>query len=198
MAVQPGDILEASPRLEFNSVDDQVNVFQFQNESVSPLTDTQGINDVIEVLEVLYTILVPLISILTVFRDIRVRNVTQSVVYGVFPWPTLTAGTQVQPAIPLACAGLLNFSTGIARVTPRKYFGSLTTTSIDSQGNLTAGTLALIASVGATLLTSMVATNASWNYGYFSPKTLGWQQAVSVVATNIPAYQRRRKPGRGA
>lgn len=198
MTIQIGDVLEASARMEFDDVDDQVNVYQFVLGTPGPLSDEQGVEDILTLLEALYTLWLTTMTLLTVFRDIRVTNVTQSEVLGTFPWPTLTNGLAGADALPPGNCGLVNFNTAVARVTPRKYMGSMTAASIEPDGTLTAGVVANLADVGTFLLTVYVGAHGDWLYGYESPKAGTFVFPVSATVTDISAYQRRRKQGRGS
>jgi len=197
LTIEQFDILEVSARTELNGVDDIVNVYQFRSEGVLTLTDEEGIDDVIEFLEVIYAIWNVIQSALNLYRDIRVRNVTQDIVYGVFPWPNLVAGLSNTNPLPGGNAMLINFSTGMPRVTPRKYFGAMTLDEIDATGSLTAATIVEGADIATLLLEEYIATNGLWRYGYFSPKTSAFQIPTAGVVEDVVAYPRRRKAGRG-
>lgn len=198
MTIQIGDVLEVSARMEFDSVDDIVNVYQFVLGTPGPITDAQGVSDVIQIMEDLYTLWLSAMSLLVAFRDLRVRNVTQQTVLGTFPWPTLTVGTNVNDALPPGVAALINFTSDIARVTPRKYFGGITEVSNDSEGTWVAGLVTTMTNTAAFLLAVRVQAFGDWLYGYESPKAASFVFPTGGVVTDVPAYQRRRKQGRGS
>lgn len=198
MTIAPNDIMEASARLEFDGVEDVVGVFQFRHDGVAPISDTLGVDDILEFLEVVYGLLNSAITAITLYRDVRIRNVTQDTVLGTFSWPTLVAGGTATDATPPGVAALLSFSTQIPRVAPRKYFGVLSEGGVGNDGRWTAGVTALLAAAGIALLFQFTATNSDWQYGYLSPKTAAFEVPTGVVVTDIPAYQRRRRQGRGS
>lgn len=197
MAIQQGDVLEISPRMEFNGVEDVVNTYQFRYTDATPITDTQGINDLIGLMEAIYTLFLSTMTIIQFFRDIRVSNKTQSTVYGVFPWPTLTIGGDASDPVPPGVCVLSNFSTGVARVTPRKFWGVMCEDNIESDGTWHAGIVAIAAAASALMMNSAPSTTYNWDYGYLSSKTASFEVATGATGTDIPAYQRRRKQGRG-
>ena len=198
MAVTQNDILEAGARLETQDGDDVINVFQFRYEGVPQLSDTQGINDVIEFLEAIYAIVRVVIPILSVFRDITVRNTTTSINHGVFPWATLVNGAAASNDLPPAVSSMISFPTGISRVTLRKYFGNVSTNQIAQPGTWSVTHQAQMVSAAAIMVVPFVATNGTWAYGHNSPKIPGWIAPAVALVTSIPAYQRRRRQGRGS
>lgn len=198
MPTQISDVIEASARAEHNGVDDVVNVWQFVLGTPGPLSDNETADDIISLLEGIYDQLTAAQTNLLVYRDVRITNVTQDRVLGVFPWATMTTGAAELAALPPGVAGILNFLTNIARVTLRKYFGGLTVGAMDADGTFTAAIVTALAAIAADLLDVFVETNGDWMYGTLSPKTLEFEFPNSSVANDIPAYQRRRKQGRGS
>lgn len=193
-----GDVIEASARAEFNGVDDIVNVFEFDLITPTPVSDENTVSDIISILEAFYTIWLSAQSILVLYRDIRLRNKTQDTVLGTFPWPTLVDGENVNDALPPGVCGLLNFNTDQPRVTPRKYMGGLTTASMDADGSFTPGLVGTLVSLSDFLLSAQVEANGDWVYGTKDPDSVFFNFPISGVVTDIPAYQRRRKQGRGS
>lgn len=198
MTIAADDVVEASARLEFDAIDDVVNVYQFRLASGGPLTDDEGVDDILEILEVLYTIILGAISTIELFRDIRLFNVTQQILLGLHAWPSLINGGAIADALPPGCAAVVNFSTIVPKVTLRKYFGVFTTGAMGEDGLFTGLTVASVAEAATYLLAPIAATNGLWVYGYISPKILGWVSPNGATNNNIPGYQRRRKQGRGS
>lgn len=198
MTVQSNDIMECSARLETSDGDDIVGAFQFRLESVGFLPDADAITAVIEFLEVIYTQIRLVIPILTVFRDITIRNQTQAINYGTFPWPTLANGVVGGNEVPPGVTILASFSTGISHVNLRKYFGNMPVALLDLPGLWNAASVGVVVGGVALMLVPFVATFGTWSYGYNSPKTLGWVVPNAAVVTDVPAYQRRRRQGRGS
>ena len=184
--------------MEFDATEDVVNVYQFRLASGGPMSDEEAVDDILEILEVIYTIIRAGLSILQLFEDVRIFNVTQSVLLGVHEWPTLTAGTAAGDPTPPGVAAVLNFSTIIPKVSLRKYFGVFTEGAVGTTGLWLAPDVANVADIGTELLAPLVATNGTWSYGYISPKILGWVSPNGATNNNIPGYQRRRKQGRGS
>lgn len=198
MATQPGDIIEAAARAEINGSDDIVNSYQFRFEEETELSDGNTVNDIIKVLELIYVIVEALQSTFVLYKDIRITNKTQQQLLGTVAWDTVSQGTAVGDAIPPGVAALINFSTTISRVMPRKYFGGFTVANLDQDGTWDTALVAEMVDIGDILLAPITVQNRVWQYGYLSPKTLAFEIPVSAVTNDVGAYQRRRKPGRGS
>lgn len=198
MTVVQNDVLEVSARSEFGGVEDVVNVFQFRYESLLPLPNPDAIDDILEIMEILYTIINVSLTILQLFRDIRIANRTQNTLLGTFSWPTLTVGgNPLSPTAP-GVAFLTSFNTDVPRVGMRKYWGVMTEGDFDNDGTYAATLVATGVVLIATMLPPIIATNGTWQYGNDSGKTLQFEVPTGGLATDIPAYQRRRKQGRGS
>ena len=198
MTIQPLDVLEMTARTEFNGVEDVANVYQMEYQGGAAITDAQGITDVISFLEALYAIFIGAQTILQLYRDIRVGNKTQGTVFGRFPWPTLVGGGDVAFSTAPGTAILSSFSTGIPRVTPRKYWGVFCADNMDADGTWGGIITATLAAATAFMLTPYVGVSGTWLYGYLSPKTLSFVVPNGSSTGDIPAYQRRRKQGKGS
>lgn len=192
------DIIEAAARMEYDGVDDVINTYQFQLTSALTVSDAQTLIDLLVILEELYTLIVTSQTTFLSYRDIRFTNVTQDLLLGTVGWPTLTVGTGAVDAIPPGVASLANFNTNIPRVTLRKYFGGLDLDNLDQDGTFTAVFGLVMADIQAFLLEAQIQGNDVWRYGYLSPKTGTFVVPVGSSWTDIPAYQRRRKQGRGS
>lgn len=198
MTVSQGDILRAAARLETQDDDDIVNVYQFRLGSAAAMSDQQGVDDIIEFLEAVYIAIIAIIPVLTIFRDITVRNMTTATNYGVFPWDTLTVGQGAGNDYPPGVSLLASFPTGVSRVTTRKYWGNCATPNFTQEGLFTAAAVVDAGDAGAILLAEFLATVGDWVYGYDSPTFMGWIRPTAVALTDVPAYQRRRRQGRGS
>lgn len=198
MTLQEDHVVEASTRQEFNGVEDVVNAWQFRLVTGAPLTEEQGADEILEILEILYEILQTFITTVTIYRDVRMLNQTDDILMGIHNWPTLIAGENSNGPVPPGVAGMINLSTVVPNVTLRKYFGVFAETSLGSDGTWDSGQITALGDVATALLAPLEATNSIWEYGYTSPKTLGWVAPISASLTDVPAYQRRRKQGRGS
>jgi len=197
MAVDVGDVFEVTARAEFRGVEDVDNVFQYQYTSGSNSTNAIAIDNLLTIMETVYAIVRTFQHVLTLYRDLRVRNVTKGEVYGTFGWPSIVSGSVSGGDTPPGVAALINLSTGIPRVVLKKYWGGLDNQALDTDGTLTGAMITSLAAISAVLLTPQTVGSNTYVYGYLSPKTGNFESPQGSVITDIPAYQRRRKQGRG-
>jgi ABC-type glycerol-3-phosphate transport system permease component len=175
-----------------------MNIFQFQYQDNEELTNGETVTDILTIVESIYALLVAALTTLPVFRDIRIANKTQGTILGTFGWPTLIAGTNAdQPVAPGVCF-LTSWNTPIPRVGMRKYWGVMTEANTDADGTWSAGLVAVGVTVAALLSGPLQGPVGGYFFGYLSPKTLGFEVPAGAVVTDIPAYQRRRRQGRGS
>lgn len=198
MTVNVGDVVEIAVRMEANGVEDIVNVYQFQNNTPAGFVDTIFMDHMADFFDDIYTPLLTGQADTFVYRDMTFRNVTQAVLMGVRTWPVITAGASATAQIPPGVAGLINFPTIIPRVILKKYIGGFVVSLIDGDGSFTTAVTALLLQMAADLLTGPVGVMIGVDYGYLSPKTLNFEVPTGGLGTDIPAYQRRRKQGRGS
>lgn len=198
MATNPNDIIEIAARAEFEGVEDVVNVYQFQYQGAAACTDYETILDLSNRLDSLYGGIISHQSNTLVYRDLSFRNLTQGTILGLTPWPTRTVGGAASSNLAPGVAAVINAVTQVSRVILRKYLGGFTVLGLDSNGSFTSGLTAAILTFGSNLIAPYVGGGTrNWQYGYFSPKTSGFEIPTSATVTDIPGYQRRRKQGRG-
>lgn len=192
------DIFEVAARAEFDGVEDVVNVYQVQASNLVSGLDIDTVTDILGWLETIYSLLTVAQSIIHVYRDVRIKNVTQNRVLGTYAWPTVTAGVATLAALPPGNAGVINLSTTVPRVMLRKFYGGFTVGVLDADGSLTGATVALLNAIAILLQVTYTGLSCDLDYGYLSPKIGGFVEPVSSTVTDISGYQRRRKQGRGS
>lgn len=198
MTIQQYDVLEAAARTEMVQADDVVNVWQYRYEDATPISDAQGISDVIAILEIFYTVLVAAQSVLQIYRDIRFRNVTQGTILGTHPWPTMTVGGGAADPVPFGVAGIINWTTLKPRIGMRKFLGVFTEANVTTGGVFSSALVSAMSTAAGPTLAPQAIGGRNYQFGYQSPKTGLWEVPTSFLVTDVPGYQRRRKPGRGS
>jgi len=161
------------------------------------ITDDQGIADIIDWAEALLTILNDILNAVTKWRKIKVFNQTQGLIVGEEVITAHNVGTLANDPLPPGVTYLLSFPTKVPHVRLRKYYGIGDESMCTASGNVAASALTELLAVGAFLEAEYSGSFGTWQYGHLSPKTTNFEVPVSVVATNIFAYQRRRRPGTG-
>lgn len=198
MTVNQNDIIEVAARMEFDGVEDVINVYQLQYLDPASLSDTQVILDINQFLNVLYGLLVAAMPLIEFFRDFRYRNITQGTLMGLVGWPGFVTGEGLGQALPPGLALLVSYNTVVPRVGMRKYYGTFTEDNNDADGTWSAALTAVGSAVAAATIPPFIGIVGTYQFGYLSPKTAAFEVPVGATVTDIPAYQRRRRQGRGA
>jgi len=198
MSVLSGEVIRVDLIAEFDGAEDVINVFQLAESGVDFTDNADVLDDIILWATALVTVLKSIITTFQFFQRIRVQNISTGEVIGERNFATPIQGTGAANVIPSQCAVVTVLKTGIPHVNLRKFWGVTSTAAMNSNGDITAPTLAVEASAAAFLMTPFVATMATWVYGYLSPKTASYVIPNSVVISNKFATQRRRREGVGS
>jgi hypothetical protein len=183
---------------DFNATEELVSVYQFRLLGGGTVPDDVSITDMVTVLTAVITILKALSTVLTVWRRVTAFNVTTQTLIGEGTFGAGIAGTAAgEPGAPGVCA-VTSFKTSIPRVILRKFSFPVDEGFIGGTGLLTVPAVAIMANYSIALLADHVVDFRTYEYGYLSPKALGWVAPNNAVTTNIPAYQRRRRQGVGS
>jgi hypothetical protein len=196
-AIQDNDVLRVDLIGDFNTAHALVNSYQFRVTDGGGVAVADAITDLIALMTALVNILKALSSAETVWRRIRVSNITQDVVYGETNLAAAIAGTASGDPNAPAVSALMYARTLEPRIQLRKYWGPLAEAHLNNEGIIYSSTQTVLANACAMLATDYVGTYATYRYGLFSPKLNQWIEPVIVAFSVIPAYQRRRRQGRG-
>jgi hypothetical protein len=129
--------------------------------------------------------------------ELRGFNDTQNYPMPIQAWTSWGGGTQLGEVAPHGVAALILFRTGQLKVLGRKFIGGLGEASLDN-GFLNAGTLTQMGAWSAALLAGHVGAITGITFDYrVRGKFGGEYPPIEGVMRNVPAYQRRRKPGIG-
>jgi hypothetical protein len=196
-AVQDNDVLRVDVIGDFNTANALVNAYQFRVTEGGGVAVADALTDLVALVTALLGILKALSTAETVWRRIRVSNITQDVVYGETNLASAIGGTASgDPNAPGVCA-LMYARTLEPRIQLRKFWGPLAEVHLNNEGIVYSSTQTVLANACALLAADYVGTYATYRYGLFSPKLNQWIEPVVVAYTTIPAYQRRRRQGRG-
>jgi len=198
MVTNTGDVLEATVIHDHSPAGEQVNKFQFKIDAPAPVVDSIILSDIQTIIEAIYTILQTYISVRNVLREVGVFNRTQLFSVGTTDADTYTGGTSADAALPEGVAAYQYFKTNISRVTLFKYWPSAATNDINTGGTVAPAMQTALAAVGTYLLDDISIGTRTYEYGYLSPKTLGWIRPDTCVVPEAFGYQRRRRRGRGS
>jgi hypothetical protein len=198
MSVSQDDIIEVVVEGDFDDQAQLLNVYQFQATQASTITDTQTLDDLIAFFAALYDAAKAIWTAAVAFRKITVRNLTLGTVVGTRDFSGAIQGTAAGDPLPPGVAALITFSTPVKNTQLRKFLPAPAESAGGTNGQFNSGTLATLATFGATLLPTVVGTNGSYNYVHARtvPGLVIRPNGATVPAE--PSYQRRRKRGVGS
>jgi len=174
------------------------NVYYFRYDGALLAGDLIVMTDCASFLDAAYADLNAGISADYTYTQVRGFNVTQNVPMPTVSWPAQTSGGGGNVSTAAGVAMLVLFRTGISRVFGRKYIGALISNDLDTDGMLTTSLVTLGTVFAANFLQSFTGPTSLAQFlpGIISSTGQFWGFIESVV-TNNPAYQRRRRKGRG-
>jgi len=198
MPVSQSQVVTVAARAEQNGVEDIVNVFDLQKTDAGTIDNTATLSDVEDWIEGLYLILRVLQLATTVYREIKVYNRSLGTVIGTVSITNPSAGSASGSDLPPGAAGLISFPTEVGKVIGRKYIGGLSTGLLDTDGTMLSFAVTNLVNAGNYMRASYVGTNGSWQYGVWDKNSAILRVPIATIVTDVFAYQRRRKTGRGS
>jgi len=198
MTISVGDMIRLSMIGDHQGLDEVVQSYQFRMISGSPLSDDLAMGDIMEVLEALWIIISQFHAISTVFRRLKGQDIVSSRLLPEQTFSPVLAGTVAGDEMPSQVMFPLSFTTTTPRVLLRKMYGPTADSIINVDGFYSAGTLQVAGAAAVFLLSPMLGTLATWEYGYDSPVALTWVVPSGSTFSNIPGSLRRRRVGVGS
>jgi uncharacterized membrane protein YhdT len=196
--IETNAVIKCTARLEMLGSIAVQNTFFAWPVIASPMDGDDGMADLAEWLEDIYTPLLPLMVSTCSFVDILFHDVHNNTPIGTLPWPTLTAGTSGNDPSATGVAAIITAYTGVVGRRGRKSFGVFDDGTIQA-ALFTGGVLAILATTAAAWITPFVGgtSGENWVPGVYSRKTGTFSSFTEAVARAIPGYQRRRKQNVG-
>lgn len=198
MPAQNDDVMEASVQHVNTESGDQVNKFQFQMISGAPASVGEVLDDIAAILEACYLLYEVWISIRNVFKEMKLYNITQDLLYGSSDLGTYVGGTSVNPPMPQGVTPYVYFKTDVPRVILTKYLPSPNAASVTADGRVIGTQQTAITAFAAELVSTHLYGDREYVFGYYSPKVLSFVKPNLYIVPAIYGYQRRRKTGRGS
>lgn len=195
---QNGGVYQVTATSEFNGELKQQNVFDFQLLSGAPMTYQEGLDDIEEWLTLIINVLKALQATVVIWKGFSVSELNGLNNSGFVPFTADIPGTVADDPLPPGVSILTYMNTGVKRRQLRKYWGGLTETSCDASGAWLAGAAATVAGMASYFLTTQNLTNGVWVYcdGHAGVPA-DTIYPFTFTTTTVPAYQRRRRQGRG-
>jgi hypothetical protein len=196
MAVGAGDIVRADVRGIFNGVTAVQNSFHLRNDGTS-VDEADAVDDIVELLEALYTLLSAFLNTLWVIQNIRVINESDNSDVGIGTFVDTTPGNDSQEAVPQNAYGLILDTQRLASK-GRKFFGPASGLGWTTGGLLNVDSVADLADMGDYMIVAQVATNSTWRFGILSTLDgVGFLPFIGYGISPTIVTQRRRRIGVG-
>lgn len=199
MAPILGDIIRLSCVFTDSVGGQQVNVFHLQINTVGSGGPTGFMEDVQDWVNGLYTQIQGEISNNVTGTRLEFVNITTPAVYGpVMFSPSFTGGASTTP-LPTGVTMLVIGRTGVSRVIARKYLPKMAEAAYDGV-HWTSGAQAdgLDFANGAWSGSGVGSNGWAFTSGVYQASGGAFYEVEDVAVEPIPAYQRRRKEGRGS
>jgi hypothetical protein len=196
--VETGDILRLGALLDFEGVYDIVNVWHVKVTEGGGIDWATATLRIQSYLDMLYDEIKASLSEAVGTGAISVANVTQSTTLGSIPWSPTWAGTG---AGDYTAPGVCLFAWGrtlTPRVQIRKYFGVFPEGALTDGVFITAPRVAVQALMDIHIEDTFIAAGTNFQGVAYNRTLLTHKTAVSADTSAEPAYQRRRKRGRGS
>jgi len=196
--VDPGDVLRVGAGLSFQGVYDVVNVFHILTDMPSGRSWTQVTGFIQDWLEEVYDNLKATLNDTMGTNAVSVANVTQDTTLGAIAWSPTWAGAETGEC---TAPGVCCFSWGRTykpRVQLRKYWGVFGDTNVVNGIWTSAVQSACDAAMGDVIAEQLMATDIYFTGVAYNRALATYEKGVSVASAAEPAYQRRRKRGRGS
>jgi hypothetical protein len=197
MTVSTGDVLRITAVLENTRGVTFENVYHVKADAVIDGGDNAVMIEMASWLDDAYTEIQDPIANECSFVEVRGHDETTNQPLPAQPWPTLTVGGAATSSYADGVAALVLFRTTAIKVLGRKFLGPFTEDAFD-EGLLTAIVIAKVVTFAGKILTSFAGATTlnQYHYGVYD-KGAALRTVTSIVASAVPAYQRRRRPGRG-
>lgn len=196
--VDTGDVLRIGAVWQLQSAWEVANVWHVRVSAGGGLGWGSASDDIAEYIDDLYDIILSRLSDLLTTLNLTLQNVTQATTFGAFSWATpLTGGSAQEVTAPGVC--LLAWArTFKPRVQIRKYFGTFTEEYLED-GVWVATVRNDCASAMSYHTAAQAMTNGLTVVGVaYNREFQTTTDGSSIATTGEPAYQRRRKRGRGS
>jgi hypothetical protein len=199
MSVANGDHVRLTAVHTFNGQAQVQNVYDVvvTDTSGSPTVNLDFMEDAAAYMELVYSEVQAFTSNLLGYTEVRGFIVNKNEPLPTVPYPNLISGESTAEALPLGAAGLVLFRTSIARVVGRKYVGGIVASAL-ADSFWTGGFMDALDAFGTAVRVGM-GGEVNGSLATFGVFTTGGSLAPAVThqAQVTPAYQRRRRQGRG-
>lgn len=198
MTLGADDIIRVTAKMRQGS-DDIQNVFHFKNTGIGGAEDDDVMTNVAAWMDGVYDNIDALQGNAHTYESIDVYNVTDAAPIGEIAWPTLTVGgDSTADEYAKQVAGLIRFTTNVAKSQGRKFIGGLTEAGFDSGGLLTSAVQTALAAMASDILEEISWDTVNLLVGNWNPTLSRFVPWVEALVNAYGATQRRRATGVGS
>lgn len=196
--IETGDVLRLGLTMSYNNIHEITNVYHVLVNDGGPRTFLAAVDDIQDYADRMVQELDTLFVTEILADHISVANATQGLTFGAIDWGAFAQGGDAGDPVAAGCCVLAWGRTYVPRVQIRKYFGVFSEVRMDDGSWGATVRNACIDTMGAHITvqegtTGLDLLGVAWN------RTLLTHTLVQSVTTSAePAYQRRRRRGRGS
>lgn len=196
--IDNGDVLRLGASWKYETAYEITNVFHCLVTSGGAKDFVDIIDDVQQYIDLMYDEIDVFLSDEMLVDRISVSNVTQDTVFGSINWGVISQGGSATEATAAGVCLLAWGRTFTPRVQIRKYYGVFTETHMSSgawSGAIQTACYTDLEShiTSQAMVDGLTMTGVAWNRALST-----YTQAHGVATADEPAYQRRRRRGRGS
>jgi len=198
MPIAVGDILRITAVMQFDGLDDIVNVYHVKVDTNATANDDQFMDEMADAMNDLYTTINIALSELVTYIEVQGQNITQNELLPSKPWPTLVAGLSTSTPLPSQVSACVFHRTLRPKTRASKFLPVMTEGQNDGNGKIGAGTITVLQAF-ADALTSGFA--GSQSFSFYGAYNAGLDRFTDVVLGIVPVRwrtQRRRRLGVGS
>jgi hypothetical protein len=195
-AVNSGDVLEVVVSAEQSSVATIEQRYHIKNIG-SGISAEDAVDDVLEILDALYTFLAALLHVAYTINEVRVRNRTTDEDLGNYPPTTANPGTGSTNTDPPQVAYAITLDTLKWRTRGRKFFGPTINAIVNAVGAINSTGMTALGNVGDYMTDDQAATYSTWQFGVISTLDETFYPFVAYTIATHACTQRRRRVGVG-
>lgn len=196
MTVNGNSIARVDVIAVYDSVDVIQNSWQMRL-ITSALSEANALDDIVAILEALYTLMGTILSTLYVVQRIKAVNVTQDLDIGEGFFVDSTPGANSASfTAPQVCYGL-NMITAKLGTFGRKFFGPVAENHITNTGVISSTALLELADVGDYVIANQTGPHGTWQFGVKSTVDSVWHPFTTYSIPLTATTQRRRRLGVG-
>lgn len=196
MTVAQTDIVRATVDGLYASQAVIQNVYHLQLNSAD-LDEADALDDIVELVEVLYQILKSILHVAYVIREVRVINTSQNTDVGNGQFVDDLPGEHTGNTVPPQVAYGITLNTAILSVRGRKFFGPVGEGFVNDTGLIEASGVTPLVNAINYLAAQQVATNGTWTFGVKRSVLGGFGAFIGGSVSARAVTQRRRRVGVG-